>query len=457
MSDIDARLTTFGNVEDDTLKQMENCLAIEDDAIGVLCADNHVGYGQPVGGAVAYEQHISVAGVGYDIGCGNKAVRTDIMASDLIEGPGSGVEGAMDAIFDQISFGVGRNDGEVVDHPVLDMIASAPFEPQREMLDLARKQLGTVGGGNHYVDLFADEEGWLWIGVHFGSRGFGWKTCEGFRALSHDLPFNDRERRDRGQKVPREDMFAPPLVFSVDSELGQAYISAMDLAGAYAFAGRDVVVDKVAEILGATITREVHNHHNFAWRENHFGRDLWVCRKGCTPAFPGQEGFVGASMAEDAVILEGREGGTSKLALYSTVHGAGRQMSRTKAAGKIKFRKRYACADRECDRLFDIDGINPQNPPPKKGACPDHPEARVRKIKVRERVGEGVIDWPAALEDLRSKGIILRGGDAEEAPLAYKRLYQVLAQQGSTIEVTNNLRILGVAMAPSRIQDPYKD
>lgn len=449
------RLTIFGEADENTRKQMDNCLAVEDHAIGVLCADNHLGYGQPVGGAVAYEQHISVAGVGYDIGCGNKAVRTDLMVAD-VEGD---IAPIMDEIFSEISFGVGMKNGVKVDHPVLEAIEQAHFEGQREMAETARKQLGTVGGGNHYVDLFADDDGFLWVGVHFGSRGFGWNTCEGFRAMSHGLPFSRKEREDKGLKVPGEDSLAPPLVFDIASPMGQAYIEAMNLAGAYAFAGRDVVVDKVVELLGTRITREVHNHHNFAWKEEHFGKMWWVCRKGCTPAFPGQEGFVGASMAEDAVILEGREGFTSKMALYSTVHGAGRAMSRTKAAGKMKTVRE--CSARDCN--FRATPGEYRVAREKAGVaqherfsmCPEHPDGKMKKR--RGRIEPGVIDWPAALKELEARGIVLRGGDAEEAPLAYKRLTEVLAYQGSTIEVTGNLRLLGVAMAPSETPDPYKD
>src|SRR5438046_10393145 len=110
----------------------------------------------------------------------------------------------------------------------------------------------------------------------------------------------------------------------------------MRLAGTYAYAGREAVARRVVrEILGAKILEEVHNHHNFAWQEKHDGDEFWVVRKGATPAFPGQRGFVGGSMGDDAVIIEGAESGESREALYSTVDGAGRIMSRTAADGKI--------------------------------------------------------------------------------------------------------------------------
>src|SRR5262249_10852366 len=144
----------------------------------VLCADHHVGYSQPIGGAIAYSHHISPSGVGFDIGCGNLASKTSLRAADV------DVPRVMDEIASQISFGVGRTNPEPVDDPVIERIAHAPFKPQRALWQMARNQLGTVGSGNHYVDLFVDEAGYLWVGVHFGSRGFGHKTATGFLALA---------------------------------------------------------------------------------------------------------------------------------------------------------------------------------------------------------------------------------------------------------------------------------
>src|SRR6185436_9092222 len=130
-------------------------------------------------------------------------------------------------------------------------------------------------------------------GVHFGSRGFGHKTATGFIAMSQGLTFSDHGKEGS--------MDAPPILFDIDSEIGQAYIAAMHLAGEYAYAGRDMVVQKVLEILGGESNFEVHNHHNFAWLEEHFGEMYWVVRKGCTPAFPGQQGFIGATMSDTSV------------------------------------------------------------------------------------------------------------------------------------------------------------
>jgi tRNA-splicing ligase RtcB (3'-phosphate/5'-hydroxy nucleic acid ligase) len=395
-------IKTFGDVDRRSLDQLKRCMAAGDAELGLLCADHHPGYSQPIGGGIAYERYVSPSGVGYDIGCGNKAARTQLTRADL-DALG-GVEPVMREITRRISFGVGVPAQARVDHPVLEKIRRAEFEPQRKLAQLAESQLGTVGSGNHYVNLMEDEEGRIWVGVHFGSRGFGHRTASGFLALAQGLPF--------GAKAREGEMDSPPVLLEVGSELGDSYVKAMELAGEYAYAGRDVVVYKVLEILGAEAVHEVHNHHNFAWREEHFGRTYWVIRKGCTPARPGQEGFVGGSMGDESVILEGVDSPDSEQALFSTVHGAGRVMSRSQAAGKI------------------------------------------RRGKV---VKPGVVDWPAVQRRLREQGIVLVGGGADEAPEVYKRLPDVLGAHEGTVRVKHTLRPLGVAMAGQDVYDPYKD
>jgi len=430
------KIKTFGDVDQRSLDQLERCMTAGDAEFGVLCADHHPGYAQPIGGGIAYEGYVSPSGVGYDIGCGNKAARTDLSRSD-IDALG-GVDRLMSEITRRISFGMGVPATEKVDHPVLDQIRNAEFRPQRKLVQTAENQLGTVGSGNHYVNLMEDEEGKVWVGVHFGSRGFGHKTASGFLALAQGLAFNAR--------ASEGEMDSPPVLFEIDSELGQSYIAAMQLAGDYAYAGRDVVVEKVLEILGAESTHEVHNHHNFAWLEEHFGRSYWVIRKGCTPARPGQEGFVGGSMGDESVILEGVASDDAVESLYSTVHGAGRVMSRSKAAGRVRRRKRWACTGPGCTRVFE-----------EKGVCPDHPNAGLNKVWVEEQIKPGVVDWPAVQARLREQGIVLVGGGADEAPEVYKRLPDVLAAHGDSIRVKHRLRPLGVAMAGRDIYDPYKD
>ncbi len=434
-------IKTFGSVDERSLAQLKRCMDAGDAEYGVLCADHHPGYSQPIGGAIAYEGHVSPSGVGFDIGCGNKAVRTNL-TRDHLDDLG-GVERIMREITRRISFGMGVPARERVEHPVLEKIRRADFAPQRKLAQLAESQLGTVGSGNHYVNVMADEGDRVWVGVHFGSRGFGHKTASGFLALAQGLPFDSH--------APEGGMDSQPVLLELGTELGDAYISAMELAGEYAYAGRDAVVGKVLEILSAEAGEEVHNHHNFAWREEHGGRTSWVVRKGCTPARPGQEGFVGGSMGDESVILEGIESGDAHEALFSTVHGAGRIMSRSQAAGRMRRRKRWACNQRDCERILDS-GSGGSRP-----RCPVHPDAGVRKVWVEERVKPGKVDWPAVQARLREQGIVLLGGGADEAPEVYKRLPDVLAAHAGTIRVKHTLRPLGVAMAGREVFDPYKD
>ena len=442
------KIKTFGPVDHRSRKQLETCMKAGDAEFGVLCADHHPGYSQPIGGAIAYEGYVSPSGVGFDVACGNKAVETNLTGSEIKTA--GGVEPLMAEISKRIAFGIGVPAHERADHPVLEHIRDAPFEPQRKLLGLAEKQLGTVGSGNHYVNLFEDERGIVWVGVHFGSRGFGHKTASGFLAVAQGLPFDEGERKRLGLRVSEGEMDSPPVLLAIDSEAGQAYIEAMSLAGEYAYAGRDVVVDKVLEILGAEVVHEVHNHHNFAWLEEHFGRRVWVVRKGCTPALPGQEGFVGGSMGEGSVILEGAEAPEAKDALYSTVHGAGRVMSRSQAAGRVKRRTVYECSERDCSFSVPAKAYKGET-------CPQHPDRKIRKVRTEELVRPGVVDWPKVQERLRRQGIVLVGGGADEAPEVYKRLPEVLAAHGDSIRVKHTLSPLGVAMAGRDVFDPYKD
>src|SRR4051794_3046366 len=395
------RIKTFGHVDRRSLQQLERCMQAGEAEFGVLCADHHPGYSQPIGGGIAYEGYISPSGVGYDIACGNKAVRTDLTREQL-DADGGGPQRVMREIAERISFGMGVPAKERAEHPVIDRIAEAPFEPQRKLRDTAANQLGTVGSGNHFVNLFEDEAGAIWVGVHFGSRGFGHKTASGFLALAQGLPFDEHQRKRRGLRVSQGDMDSPPVLLAVDSELGQSYLEAMSLAGEYAYAGRDVVVDKVLEILGARAVHEVHNHHNFAWLEEHHGRTVWVVRKGCTPARPGQEGFVGGSMGEPSVILEGAESSDSAQSLYSTVHGAGRVMSRSQAAGRVKRRTVYECSERDCDFRVPAKAHRGET-------CPRHPKRRMRKVRSEQVVRPGVVEWPRVKERLTRQGIVLVG------------------------------------------------
>ena len=159
-------------IEASALKQIQRCARTADRA--ALMADHHKGYAVPIGGVVAYADKISPSGVGYDIACGNKAVRTDAQADDVRQN----IARIMDDVFSHLTVGIGQKNRVRVDHELFDDEAWK-LEAVRPLKDLARDQLGTVGGGNHYVDILVDEQDRVWIGVHFGSRGLDSKPPRG--------------------------------------------------------------------------------------------------------------------------------------------------------------------------------------------------------------------------------------------------------------------------------------
>lgn len=374
-------LRVFGEHDDNTIAQMKNCMGVGNAVAGVICADGHLGYAQPVGGVIAYEKQISISGVGFDIGCGNMAVQLDVRAAEL---EAYALQLAHD-IASVISFGVGRTNEERVEHELFD---DHDLWRAADMLDYrtkAQAQLGTVGSGNHYVDLMHDEHGWAWIGVHFGSRGLGHTSATKYLKAAGG----------------KDGMNVPPAVVDIDSEIGQRYIAAMTLAGQYAYAGREWVVERVRRITGGEVTDSVHNHHNYAWIETHGDRVLWVVRKGATPAFPGQRGFVGGSMGDDAVIIEGVESEEAKASLYSTVHGAGRLFGRKEAKRRFK----------------------------------------------REEMDKWLVE----------RQVTLVGADLDESPMAYRRLPEVLAHHAGSIKVLHTLRPFAVVMAGRGAEDPWRD
>lgn len=236
-------LSVFGRHDEGTLAQMRNCMAVGNVVSGVLCADGHLGYAQPVGGVIAYEKQISISGVGFDIGCGNMAVRLDTLYSEVAPKASEIVKD----ISSIISFGVGRTNNERAEHELFDDGDSWRESDMEAYRQKAVAQLGTVGSGNHYVDLMRDEDGYVWIGVHFGSRGLGHTSATRYLKAAG------------GQ----DGINVPPTVIDEDSELGRRYIAAMQLAGRYSYAGREWVVERVRQIIGGHVTDMVHNHHNY--------------------------------------------------------------------------------------------------------------------------------------------------------------------------------------------------
>jgi tRNA-splicing ligase RtcB len=395
----------FGSHDEQTIIQFNDVSSRAVDA--ALMADGHVGYVMPIGGVAAYRDQVSVVGVGFDIACGNAAIRTDLTRDDLDD-----LAGLADQIHGRLSFGIGRKNtmpDAPVDHSLFEAPAwdALPGSIRNALREKARSQLGTIGSGNHYVDVFTDERGDVWVGVHFGSRGFGHTVASGFLALDQGEQW--------GKRVPERE-----ALLDLGSDLGGRYWALMELAGEYAYAGREWVARKVVELMGGRELELVHNHHNFAWREEHDGEEFIVIRKGATPAWPGQTSFIGGSMGDDSFIVRGVEDAEPEVrdrqerAMFSTIHGAGRVMSRTQAAGK-------------------------------------------RRRKTGEVIKPGLISPEMMQSWLAEKNVVLRGGGLDESPHVYRRLEQVLAQQQGTVEVLHRLTPLVVVMAGANEFDPYKD
>ena len=410
-----------GTHDENTIAQLQDVGARA--ARTAIMADGHLGYWMPIGGVAAFRDWVSPAGVGYDIACGNCAIKTDMKMDDLASKDLSKIA---DDIQSHISFGVGRTNlakDAPTDHKLFkdERWEALPQAANKDALrELARAQLGTVGSGNHYVDVFKDENDIIWVGLHFGSRGFGHKICTGFMAIAAGARWSGRGVDNSAN---------PGALMHLNTWGGQAYWAMMQLAGDYAYVGREWVARKVVEILGANELEMVHNHHNFAWKEEHVDEtgenmeDYIVVRKGATPAFPGQKGFVGGSMGDQSVILRGHTNGDleeQERMLFSTVHGAGRVLGRA-AAKKGK-------------AILDDNGIP------------------TGKRDTSTMVTQDMMDkW------VTKAGIYLRGGGVDESPHVYRRLPEVLEAQGDTIQVLTTLTPLIVVMAGGGVIDPYKD
>jgi tRNA-splicing ligase RtcB (3'-phosphate/5'-hydroxy nucleic acid ligase) len=434
-----SNLKIIGTPDERTIKQMNNCLSIQEGAEGVLCADAHVGYSMPIGGVVAYDNAVTVAGVGYDIGCGNMAVKTNIRAEDVEDW-----EELAYAIEKNISFGVGRKAiHKVTDHPVFDRLRNSPVSHQRNLCDLAVSQLGTVGSGNHYVDLLIDTDQFVWVANHFGSRGVGHKTATGFLNLSEGRGWD--ERSGQGE------MDTAPSLLSLASPLGSDYFECMKIAGEYAYAGREEVIKQVLKVLGnPQVLDTIHNHHNFAWEEH----NKIVVRKGATPMFPNQRGFVGGSMGDICVVVKGKAT-TPPDALFSAMHGAGRVMSRTQAAGKQKWVKSsWKCGNyRKCNYFAPASEYRRGE----RNECPECGSRLHFQQRFMQRLSNGLVDWDATRESLANNGVVLIGGGADEAPQVYRPLQSVLDAHSEYLDVEYVLHPKVVLMAKPDEVDPFKD
>ena len=315
---------TWGSEIDDMAHdQMRNACKVPCAVGAALMPDAHVGYGLPIGGVLACEGAVIPYAVGVDIACRMKL--------SVLDMPPESLQSRFPLFCDSLErgtrFGVGSAYSKPQQHEVMDRDWTVS-RVTREKKDKAWKQLGTSGSGNHFVEfgvlslsdrieeLDLDPGQYVALLSHSGSRGAGAAVCSTYSSIA------------RAQLPKRHEKLGRLAWLTLDSQEGREYWEAMNLMGEYASANHAVIHRNVTKLLGARVLTGVENHHNFAWKETHGGREVIVHRKGATPAGAGVLGVIPGSMKDPAFVVRGKG---SEASLDSASHGAGRRMSRKKA------------------------------------------------------------------------------------------------------------------------------
>lgn len=379
--------SVFGaeHIEEGALKQMQTAMKLPVAVAGALMPDAHHGYGLPIGGVLATKNAIIPYGVGVDIGCRMALSVYDIDELFFMENQAKFKR----ELIAQSNFGAGNGfRGQYKsDHEVLENKLFNENELLRNLKDKAWTQLGSSGGGNHFVEFgiieFAERDEVLNIDkgryvallTHSGSRGFGATIAGHYTQLAKKMCNLPQEARNLAY-------------FDLDSTEGQEYWLAMNLAGDYASACHEVIHQKMAKALGATVLTQVENHHNFAWKEQWNSEEVIVHRKGATPASKDVMGIIPGSMTAPGFLVRGKG---EPEAIQSASHGAGRQLSRTQA---------------------------------------------------KKQVSRG--ELKAILKD---HNVTLIGAGLDEAPMAYKDIHQVMEAQKDLVDVVATFTPKMVRMA----------
>jgi len=370
------------NLDANSIGQMERACSLPVAVAGALMPDAHMGYGLPIGGVLAVEDAVIPYAVGVDIACRMKMSVFDMPPSALDDRS----EALIRALEKETSFGVGCVFKNRRKHDVMDEDWSAS-SVTRDLKDKAWSQLGTSGSGNHFVEygllkiqsdaMTLAPGSYLALLSHSGSRGVGARVCDHYSKLAM------RMRPD----LPKELRHLAWL--DLKSQEGREYWLAMQLMGRYAAANHELIHRHIARSLRVDVLMDIENHHNYAWKEEHFGRPVIVHRKGATPAQKGAWGIIPGSMGTPGYVVAGKG---EPLSMNSAAHGAGRLMSRTQA------RKKFT--------------------------------------------------WSDALPLLKKKGVKLLSAGLDEVPMAYKDINEVMAAQQDLVEILAAFHPRIVKMAP---------
>ncbi|MBN2212950.1 MAG: RtcB family protein [Bacteroidales bacterium] len=358
------------NIEQEALDQMESAMRLPITVKGALMADAHSGYGLPIGGVLATSNAVIPFGVGMDIGCRMCLSVYSINPSVINEKKGY----LKEILLNNTRFGKKEYFHEKKEHEIMERQEFSRFKYLKSLKDKAYEQLGTSGSGNHFVEFGIVElpedndfkiDGGKYMAVlsHSGSRNFGANIAQHYTRVAKSMC-----------KLPKGAVNLAWL--DLDTEEGYEYWNAMSLAGDYARANHQIIHRKISEALGETPVLKVENHHNFAWKEKlDDGNEVIVHRKGATPAHINIYGVIPGSMTLPAFIVKGKG---NQMSIHSASHGAGRQMSRSRA---------------------------------------------------KQQFSEKVLR-----DTLAKAGVELIGGGTDEAPMAYKDIYTVMEYQKDLVE-----------------------
>lgn len=348
-----------------------------------LMPDCHRGFGIPIGCVVACRGVLIPNAVGVDIGCGMAAVRTPLAVEDL---DCCDVARIIRRAAERIPVGEGGSRRHPLPLPSEILLPSWLDSRARS---LASANLGTLGGGNHFIEIQAGEDGFVWLMIHTGSRNLGYRIARHHNEIAVRM-------QSRFGKAPADLAFLPE-----DSDEGILYVRDMETALAYARANRSAVMRDLAaafaEVTGCRVTGEpISIHHNYASLETHFGERVWVHRKGATSARDGETGIVPGSMGTASCIVRGLGDPDSFM---SCSHGAGRVLGRREACRRLSVE--------ECRNAM-----------------------------------QGVV-YGTSGRDGRLRGFG-EGADLSEAPAAYRNIDEVMRNQSGLVEQVLRLRPLGV-------------
>lgn len=373
------------HIEQGAINQMEIAMKLPVAVAGALMPDAHQGYGLPIGGVLATSNAIIPYGVGVDIGCRMALSIYDIPESHFYENESKYKRELI--AWTKFGAGAGWQGKYRAEHEILDSAVFNMNPLVKSLHEKAVSQLGSSGGGNHFVEFgiieFEKDDDqlnikkgkYLSLLTHSGSRGFGATIAGHYTKLAKAIC-----------KLPKE---AANLAYlDLNSAEGQEYWMAMNLAGDYASACHEVIHARLAKAIGAQVLAKVENHHNFAWKETWNGEEVIVHRKGATPASKDVMGIIPGSMTAPGFLVRGKG---EVNAINSASHGAGRQMSRTQAIKTIT------------------------------------------KNKMQKM--------------LKDHGVTLIGAGLDEAPMAYKNIETVMASQKDLVDVVAKFTPKMVRMA----------